>query len=40
VSSAQGYNLSKGTKIAVGVGIAATIAIVVLVIAFHGFTAA
>jgi hypothetical protein len=40
VSSAQGHNLSTGAKIAIGVGIAATIAIVVLVIAFHGFTAA
>ena len=38
VSTAQGQNLSKGAKIAIGVGIAAAIVIVILFIAYHGFT--
>ena len=38
VKTAQGQNLSKGAKIAIGVGIAAAIVIVILFIAYHGFT--
>ena len=38
VSTAQGHNLSKGAKIAIGVGIAAGVVILVLFIVFHGFT--
>lgn len=38
VKTAQGQNLTKGAKIAIGVGIAAAVVIVILFIAYHGFT--
>ncbi len=38
VATAKGQNLSKGAKIAIGVGVAAAVVVVVLFILFHGFT--
>jgi hypothetical protein len=37
VKTAQGQNLNKGAKIAIGAGVAAAVVIVILLILFHGF---